>query len=83
MEKNASGQYEICRPYDIAGAHYWWDKGDCIISIWRELPTSKTNEVDVHIQKAKPKPVGLQGLVRLCYDIPSGRYFDLQEAREK
>jgi len=83
MEKRGDGQYEICRPYDIAGAHYWWDKGECILSVWREMPTSKTNEVNIHIQKAKPKTVGAQGMISLCYDIPSGRYFDLDEVRQR
>lgn len=69
---------------DIAGGQMWSRKGFIIINIWR-CPFGlqdqngidyEPNQVEITIQKAKPKIVGNLGVVTLYYDKMMNRYYE-------
>lgn len=72
---------------DIAGGQMWSRKGFMIINIWR-CPFGLTdangrpyekNEVEISIQKAKPKAMGKLGTVTMYYDVLKNRYYTKDE----
>ena len=69
---------------DIAGGQMWSRRGFMIINIWRcpfglndenGVPY-EANQVEITIQKAKPKIVGALGVVTLYYDKMMNRYYE-------
>lgn len=73
LQKCADGTYPVPTPYDISGSAHWRNKADNAISVWRDL-NSKTEPVQIHIQKIRFKEDGEIGRVDLYYDTVSGRY---------
>lgn len=72
---------------DIAGGQMWSRRGFMILNIWR-CPFGLTdengepyeaNQVEITIQKAKPKITGSLGVVTLFYDKLSNRYYEKDE----
>jgi twinkle protein len=82
LEKDTKGSYPVPTPYDVAGSAHWRNKADNCISIWRDMAT-RTDTVEVHVQKVRKKAVGQVGLVRLRYSYLTGRYFELSGAFAK
>jgi twinkle protein len=74
MRKNEAGQYDIPTPYDISGSANWRNKADNCIAIYRNA-----DSVDVYVQKVRVKEVGRVGKARFTYDIPTGRYFEVNQ----
>lgn len=76
---------------DIAGGQMWSRRGFMIINIWRcpvglvsedGIPYEQ-NEVEITIQKAKPKICGKLGVVRLFYDKLTNQYYEKDDMGEK
>ena len=72
---------------EVAGGQMWSRRGFMIINIWRcpfglsdenGVPY-EPNQVEITIQKAKPKIVGALGVVTLYYDKMMNRYYEKDE----
>lgn len=74
MRREADGKLPIPRPDMIAGSQHWWNKADCAVTVWRDMETPDSPDVDVHVQKVRFKHVGRPGVVPLQYDRVTGRY---------
>jgi twinkle protein len=73
MQRQASGNYAVPTPYDIAGSAHFRNKPDNCICIWRDL-SDESKHVDIHIQKVRFRHLGKVGKVQLKFNIGSGRY---------
>lgn len=76
LQKNKDGSYPVPTPYDISGSAHFRNKADNCITIWRDL-LDESREVEIHIQKVRFREVGKVGMVKLKYNISSGRYSDI------
>ena len=72
---------------DIAGGPSWFRKAMMLIAVWRHpqgLINKETgapfadNEVQIVIQKFKPKGTGKKGTVKLFYDLQKNRYYEME-----
>jgi hypothetical protein len=69
---------------EYAGGQAWYRKGLAMIGAWRpphQLSDDKgrpyeKNEVDIIIQKAKPKGIGEKGTAKLYFDWHKNRYYE-------
>ena len=77
---------------DVAGGEMASRKGLFIIGLWRppaDVIDPDTgmefirNETRVEILKAKPKALGKRGVISLCYDTYSSRFYQLSNDNEK
>lgn len=73
MMKNPSGNYPVPTAYDISGSAHWYNKGDAILSIWRDVNDEK-KQVEIHVQKIRFREVGRVGKINLNFQIMTGRY---------
>ena len=64
LKKNEDGSYPVATPYDIAGSAAWRNKGDVIISVWRDYALND-GVVQAHVQKIRNKMLGKLGDVEL------------------
>lgn len=78
LQRDRDGKRPIPTPYDISGSAHWFNKSDNCITIWRDV-NADTQVVQVHVQKIRFKNIGWPGLVELCYDKVTGRYFDMSK----
>lgn len=77
--------YPIPSPRQIAGGQAWYRKAMNLICVWRPpvnvidrntgTPFTE-NEVNIIIQKYKPKGTGKKGIVKLYYDADKNRYYE-------
>jgi twinkle protein len=67
--------YPVPTAYDVKGASEWYDKGDNILSIWRDVRADDGN-VEVHVQKVRFRDVGKPGVAKLRYHLSTGRFSD-------
>jgi twinkle protein len=67
--------YPVPTAYDVKGASEWYDKGDNILSIWRDV-RADDGKVEVHVQKVRFRDVGKPGVARLGYDVITSRFTD-------
>ncbi len=75
LQKDKDEKYPAPTAYEISGSAHWYNKGDGIISIWRD-PKDETQQVVVYIQKVRFREVGKVGEVKLNHDVITGRYSD-------
>jgi twinkle protein len=73
LYKDNNGKYPVPTPYDISGSAHFRNKADNCITVWRDL-MNEEREVELHIQKVRFREVGKVGLVKLCFDVVTGRY---------
>jgi twinkle protein len=73
LTKNKNGQYPVPTPYDVAGSAHFRNKADNCLCVWRDLE-DEGKETEVHVQKIRFREIGKVGMVKLKYDISSGRY---------
>jgi twinkle protein len=66
--------HDVPTLYDIAGSAHFYNKADNGITVYRN---DETNLVDIHIQKVRFRFVGKKGLVTFTYDLPTGRYAEM------
>lgn len=77
--------YPIPSPRQIAGGQAWYRKAMNLICVWRPPANVidkntgtpfKENEVNIIIQKFKPKGTGKKGIIKLYYDQQKNRYYE-------
>ena len=71
MEK---GRYLPPTAFEFSGGAAWYAKAETILCVYR--PTLESNEVEIHIQKSKPKHTGRKGIVKLYWDWKKSRYYE-------
>ena len=62
----------------ISGSAAWFAKADCGITVHRGGDYDN-NEPEIHCWKSRFKWVGRIGMTKLNYDVPTGRFSDLNE----
>ena len=75
LKKNEDGSYPVASPYDIAGSAAWRNKGDVIISVWRDYALND-GVVQVHVQKIRNKMLGSLGMVELNWLWTNGLFLE-------
>ncbi|HQA98043.1 MAG TPA: DnaB-like helicase C-terminal domain-containing protein [Clostridia bacterium] len=74
LQKDATGNYPVPNLYDCNGGAMWRNKADFGLCVHRhDMSEAAAN---VYIQKIKFKSMGKPGMVKLDYDLPSGRFKD-------
>lgn len=81
--------YEAATARDIAGGQAWYRKGMMMLSLWRPPAGLKDGdrvfleqELDVIVQKAKPRYCGKKGVGVLFYDYEKGRYYEVVDGQK-
>ena len=76
-----NGIYPVPDAYKIHGSSHWYNKADNILCVYRNA-----TETEIHIQKVKFKYYGQRGMVKMFYNMDSGRYeeidFDQQNQQD-
>jgi twinkle protein len=76
LAKDGAGKRPIPTPYDIHGSAHWFNKGDNILCVNRDMGGASA-EVQIHVQKVRFKNIGRAGdMATLHYDRLTGRYRD-------
>lgn len=73
LQKTDEGKYPTPSMYDISGSAHWRNKADNGICVYRDL-LDESKEVEIHVQKVRFREIGRVGMVKLKYDIITGRY---------
>lgn len=83
LKDNSTGRFPIPTPYDIAGGAHWRNKGDNIVSVYRNVGMIDEDITDVYIQKIRFKECGRVGSYSIRADKVTGYYYDdiIQEKR--
>ena len=68
--------------YDISGSAHWHNKADLGIVVYRLFDTSPP-QTEIYVRKARRKWVGRIGKATLDYDVPTGRYTDSEERKQR
>lgn len=68
------GKYLAPTAFELSGGAAWYAKAETIICVHR--PSIESSEVEIHIQKAKPKHIGKKGKAILFFDWKSSRYYE-------
>lgn len=71
--KNNDGSYPVPTMYDTSGSSHWRNKADNGICVYRDL-SDENKDVEVYVQKVRFREIGRVGMVKLKYDIITGRY---------
>lgn len=71
MYARDDGSFSIPKGENISGSAAWFSKADVGITVHRG-----SEGVEIHTWKMRFKWIGKQGMTRIAYDIPTGRYFD-------
>jgi twinkle protein len=74
-ENKTSAYYPVPTAYDVKGASEWFDKGDNILSVWRDVKADDGN-VEIHVQKIRFRDCGKPGMAKLKYHVPTGSFSD-------
>lgn len=64
-------------PYSISGSAHWYNKGDSIITVYRNRLLD-TQDVEIHVQKIRFRHAGKVGMAVLKWDKVTGRYFEFR-----
>lgn len=72
-EKDKNGLRIAATPYDLKGGTAWYDNGKVMITVHRVDRTD--NEVEVIINKSKPKSVAKNGIVKMFFDVSKARFY--------
>lgn len=87
LQKNKEGKYDAPTAYDLSGGGTWYAKADSIICVYRPNEFSdiihERTYVQIIVQKAKPKEVGVKGDINFNYDWHTGRYFERSKVIEE
>ena len=75
LQRGRDGKYPIPTPYDVSGSAHFRNKADNCITIWRDL-LDEERAVEIHVQKIRFREVGKVGMVKLRYDVVTGKYCD-------
>lgn len=87
INKDGKIFYPPPTPRQVAGGQAFFRKGMNMIGVWRP-PSGMNdengipypdNEVQLTIHKFKPKGIGKRGTVKLYFDIPSNRYYEMHD----
>ncbi len=73
MIKDKEGAYPPPTAYDISGSAHWYNKGDCIVCVYRHVKEEE-KPVEIHVQKVRFREVGRVGTADLVHDVTTGRY---------
>ena len=73
MQKGNDGQYPVATPSDCAGSAHFHNRGDNILSIWRDI-LDNSRPTQVHVQKVRFREVGRAGKAELMYNYKSGGF---------
>lgn len=77
LRKDKDGNYPVPTAYDINGSAAWFNKGDNIISVWRDK-TREDAAVEIHVQKVRFRYGGKIGMAELYFDKLTGRYSEVR-----
>lgn len=77
IQKQENGLYPIVKPYDISGSAAWFNKPDCILSIYRDYLEPTLTQV--HVQKCKFREVGKVGSITLRHDVITSLFQEVPE----
>jgi len=72
-----TGSYPVASPYDANGSAHWFNKSDCVLSVWRDKAV-KDSPLEVHVQKIRFRENGELGVAKLQYDFVTGRLRDIE-----
>lgn len=61
------------KPFHLSGGAQWFNSGRVMITVHRVDGTA--NEVDIIINKAKPKSVAKLGRIRMFFDVSTARFY--------
>lgn len=61
------------KPFNLSGGAQWFNSGRVMITVHRIDGTA--NEVDIIINKAKPKSVAKLGRIRMFFDVKTARFY--------
>lgn len=70
---------EIPSPYDINGSANFFNKSDFVLTVYRNRNNEDDTSVTINVGKVRFANYGKQGMVKLNYDIASGRYYPLYD----
>lgn len=76
VQKQDDGNYQLVKPYDIAGSAAWFNKPDNILSIYRTQ--DQPDFTQIHVQKVKFREVGHTGSVTLKHEPLTGTFADVE-----
>lgn len=77
LHRDKDGKRPVPSPYDVSGSAHWFNKADNCITVWRDTnPETRTQDVQIHVQKIRFKHIGSPGVVTLKYDRITGMYFE-------
>ena len=77
MRPRDDGSYPIVGGQHVSSSSAWHAKADLGITVHRG-----DMGVEIHCWKCRFKWIGSQGMVRLAYDVPTGRYYDSEMAEK-
>ena len=75
-----NGKVPVPTLYDISGSANWANKADLGIVVHR--PNRNEPITEIHVKRPRSKAFGKEGIVRLVYDGPTGRYSEPVSARQ-
>lgn len=75
------GKLKPPNQFNLMGGSEWNNNGKTIISVHKE--SKESANYDIYINKIKPKNVGSTGMCTMQFDIPSQRFYNLQQDGEK
>lgn len=73
IPSDKDGKRPAPKPFNLSGGSQWMNSGRTMITVHRIDGTA--NEVDIIINKAKPKSVAKLGTVRMFFDIKLARFY--------
>lgn len=74
LRPDKNGVYQPPTAFELSGGAAWYAKAETILCVHR--PDNMTSDVEIHIQKAKPKQIGRKGMVKLNWDWQKSRYYE-------
>jgi len=72
------GKTQMPDMHDLKGGSEWANNGKSIIIVHRDFGSPIT---DIKINKAKPRIVGMQGLIALKYDLKIGAFYEFHDGK--
>lgn len=69
------------KPFNLSGGAQWFNSGRTMVTVHRVDGT--TNEVDIIVNKAKPKSVAKLGRVRKMFDVSKAVFYFINESNLK
>ena len=74
--KDSEGKVTPPDIHSLKGGSEWGNNGKSIIVVDRDFDSNMSSII---IAKAKPKIVGIRGMVTLSYDVKTGQYFEFRD----